>query len=152
MKRDALDALPLPQPEKLTSTDTRPDTREHERRPRRLVRSLVGGIWSSYATPFERAVRAALPWTVWTYPGLRPGLDELFGGRITKNAVDHWRSGKRLPPKWARVILAEYLRGRAAAMLAAADEVQAVGQGERRGVAATAARKAKRRAKAAREV
>lgn len=148
MKRDGLAARPLAQPETLTKTDTPPDTREQERRPRRLVRSLVGGIWSSYATPFEQAVRAALPWTVWTYPGLRPGLDELFGRRVTKNAVDHWRSGKRQPPKWAIKMLVDHLRSRAAAMLAAADEVQAVGQGERRGVAATAARKAKRRAKA----
>ena len=125
-----------------------PETLARQSRPRRLLRSLVSGTWSEYASAFEGALLAALPWTVWTYPGLRKGIIAILGKRASYGSIQHWRSGRRDPPQWACDLLADYLRGRAAAMLAAADEVQAVGQGERRGVAATAARKAKRRAKA----
>lgn len=117
-------------------------------RPRRLYRSLVSGTWSEYASAFEGALLAALPWTVWTYPGLRKGIIAILGKRASYGSIQHWRSGRRDPPEWACRLLADYLRSRAAAMLEAADQVELAGREGRRGVAATAARKAKRRAKA----
>ena len=117
-------------------------------RPLRLVRSLVSGTWSEYQSAFEGALLAALPWTVWTYPGLRKGIIAILGKRASYGSIQHWRSGRRDPPEWACRLLADYLRSRAAAMLEAADQVELAGREGRRGVAATAARKAKRRAKA----
>ena len=120
--------------------------------PRVNRRSLVAPNLSQYATPFERAAQAALPWTLRTFPGLYKGLVAIFAGRVDYQTIAHWRSGRRVPPSWACQVIADYLRGRARAMLDAADTLEGVGQPARRGVAATAARKAKRRARAAREV
>ena len=121
-------------------------------RPYVSKRSLVPARLSKYVTAFARAADAALPWTLRTYPGFRKGVVAMFGGRASWDTIAHWRSGRREPPDWACQVIADYLRGRARAMLDAADALEGVGHPARRGVAATAARKAKRRAKAAREV
>jgi hypothetical protein len=126
--------------------------RERDGRPRINRRSLVAAKLSQYATPFERAAQAALPWTLRTFPGLHKGLVAIFADRVDYQTIAHWRSGRREPPDWAREVVADYLRSRAASMLEAADALNEVSKrAEGRGVAATRARKAKR-VKAAREV
>lgn len=101
-------------------------TRAHQRHPRGLTRSLVAFKWASYDTPFERALRCALPWYVRTYPGLSRGALEIFGNRVTRQAIDHWRAGNREPPEWAVDMLCDHLRSRAAAMQSLADEIRAM--------------------------
>lgn len=148
MSAAAASPSPSPQSDKPHSSNQPSSTHARRSRPLRLVRSLVSGTWSEYQSAFEGALLAALPWTVWTYPGLRKGIIAILGKRASYGSIQHWRSGRRDPPEWACRLLADYLRSRAAAMLEAADQVELAGREGRRGVAATAARKAKRRAKA----
>ena len=145
--------LPSPAPPpQLTETELRyraPWYLARRSRPYISKRSLVPVRLSKYVTAFARAADAALPWTLRTYPGFRKGVVAIFGGRASWDTIAHWRSGRRDPPDWAREVIADYLRGRAAAMLEAADALNEVARRrEGRTVAATRARKAKRRAKA----
>jgi hypothetical protein len=148
MSSEQASPTPVPQLTDDHSPQQRPEARERRSRPRRLVRSLVAGTWANYRSVFETACVAALPWSVWTYPGLWRGLVSILGGRASYRSIEHWRSGRRDPPQWACDLLADYLEGRAAAMASAAATLRSLSHGPKRGEEATRARKVKRRAKA----
>ena len=69
----------------------------------------------------ERAVRWILPWTVRNYPGVRRGMVELLGRRVTYSAIKGWRVGRRPMPAWVASVVADSIceRCRAGTDLAA---------------------------------
>jgi hypothetical protein len=71
-----------------------------------------------------RAVAWLFPWTVDTYPGRHRGVLSLLGNRVTWAYVRHWMTGRRPIPPWARAVLADYLRSRAAVALELAAELE----------------------------
>jgi hypothetical protein len=72
-----------------------------------------------------RVIRCLFPWTVHTYPGPIRGLLTVLGHRITWASVRHWQAERRPIPPWARAVLADYLRSRAAVALELAAELEA---------------------------
>jgi hypothetical protein len=83
--------------------------------PEALARTNVAG----------RAVAWLFPWTVDTYPGRHRGVLSLLGNRVTWAYVRHWMTGRRPIPGWARLLLADYLEGRARVALDLAAELRA---------------------------
>jgi len=63
----------------------------------------------------ERVVRWSLPWTTRNYPGIRRGLIELLGTRVTYSAIKGWRVDRRPLPAWAALLMAKSIRLRCSA-------------------------------------
>jgi hypothetical protein len=69
-------------------------------------------------------VRWFLPWTVRNYPGVRRGMVELLGRRVTYSAVKGWRVGRRPMPAWAAQVFADAIRTRCRAGAELATELE----------------------------
>jgi hypothetical protein len=76
----------------------------------------------------ERVARWLLPWTVRTYPGVRRGLVELLGRRVTYSAIKGWRSGRRPLPASAATVMAVSIRARCLAGLALVADLEQYAQ------------------------
>jgi hypothetical protein len=72
-----------------------------------------------------RVVAWLFPWTVTTYPGVYRGVLGVLGNRVGWGTVRHWLHDRRPIPPWARAVLADYLRSRAAVALELAAELEA---------------------------
>lgn len=72
----------------------------------------------------DRVLTWLFPWTVETYPGQHRGFLAVLGNRVTWDSVRHWMTGRRPIPPWARAVLADYLRSRAAVALELAAELE----------------------------
>lgn len=92
-----------------------------------LKRRFVVSQSSVHATTLASRVTACLfPWSVETYPGIKRGVLAVLGNRVTWRVVQFWQAEGRPIPPWARAILADYLRSRAAVALELAAELDAL--------------------------
>jgi hypothetical protein len=90
---------------------------------KRHVRTFAPPPLTGRNTLVERAVRWILPWTVRNYPGVRRGMVQLFGSRVTYSAVKGWRTGRRHMSAAYVEVLAHSIRCRAEQGLALAQEL-----------------------------
>ena len=68
---------------------------------------------------FQRAIDLLWP-ALGEYEGRHKNLIAALAGRVTWGQVKHWRKGRRATPRWARQILAQKAKEKAAALLDAA--------------------------------
>lgn len=79
----------------------------------------------------EKAGRWLFPWhtayqSAAVYPGYRRGILGLLRGAVSWGAWQHWRSGRRAMPAWARDIIADAIETRARSGLAIVAELRAL--------------------------
>lgn len=89
------------------------------------ARTLAPPPLTARDTLAERAIRWILPWTVRSYPGLRRGIVELLGHRVTFSAVRGWRTERRTMPATMAELMADFIESRSRAGLALVDELRA---------------------------
>ena len=95
-------------------------------------RTLAPAPLTGRDTLIERVARSLLPWTIHTYPGVRRGLVELLGRRVTYSAIKGWRSGRRPLPAWAALLMAKSIRIRCSAANELAAELELWAQNRER--------------------
>jgi hypothetical protein len=83
-------------------------------------------------TPIERALTWFCPWPRWAYPGLRRGLVQLFGLRVSYSAIKGWRTGRRNMPDWAAAMLANVIETRCQTGMSLVAELRAYRAPEKR--------------------
>ena len=89
------------------------------------TRSYQAPIVTRSQTVVARSLAWLLPWTVWSYPGLRKGILEVLGWRVAWQTVACWRRGERATPIWACRVISGHIRARCEKGLALADELDA---------------------------
>jgi hypothetical protein len=90
----------------------------------RSIRTFAPPPLTGRNTLGERAVRWFLPWTVRNYPGVRRGMVELLGRRVTYSAIKGWRTGRRPMPAWVASVMADTIRARCRAGAELATELE----------------------------
>lgn len=75
-------------------------------------RSIVPYRDSRNDPVMSRGCRWIIPWLRRDYPGLYPGLEELFAGRADSGTIKSWLGGFRKAPAWSIEIVADYIERR----------------------------------------
>jgi hypothetical protein len=75
---------------------------------------------------FQRAIAHLLPWTIFSYPGIKRGSLAIFRDKAPYETTRHWRKGTRNPPQWAIDTLADQIEARSLAGLAIVAELRAL--------------------------
>lgn len=94
---------------KTTNSKAWRDQATYKRSQRRALSVRV----EDYPTnPFLRALFYFTPWKVQHYPGKIRGVLTILQHKVTYSAVQHWKFKTRKPPRWACIIVRDYLATR----------------------------------------